>query len=70
MGYYKEYKIGDLLVSDVFKRTENVPFVFKVTNVDLDFHYVHYFYKGKTHTIHMAWVRKANIVDILFGWFF
>ena len=69
MGFNKNYKVGDILVSDIFKRTSNVPYIFKITKVDPDFSYVHYKHKGKTHTLHMAWVRKANLIDILFGWF-
>jgi len=64
----KKFAVGDILISDKFKRCKNVPYIFKTHKVDNDFGVVYYKYKGKENTIGTSYVRKANFLERIFGW--
>lgn len=64
----KKFAVGDVLVSDQFKKCENVPYVFRTHKVDENFGVVYYKYKGREDTIGYSYVRKANFLERIFGW--
>jgi hypothetical protein len=64
----KKFAVGDVLISDMFKNCENVPYIFKTHKVDNDFGVVYYRYKGREDTIGLSYVRKANFLERIFGW--
>lgn len=60
--------VGDVLVSDRLKNTENFPRIFKTHKVDNGFGVVYYKYKGVEDTIGVAYVRKAKFWERIFAW--
>lgn len=64
----EKFCVGDVLVSDRFKNTENFPRIFKTHKVDNDFGVVYYRYKGVEDTVGTAYVRKANFWERMFLW--
>lgn len=66
---FEEFRVGDILICDRFKDCLNVPYVFKTHKVDPEFGVVYYKYKGKEDTIGFSYVRKANFLEKVTGWF-
>ncbi len=60
--------VGDVLVSDRFKDSENFPCIFRTHKVDNDFGVVYYKYKGTEDTIGTSYVRRAKFLELIFLW--
>jgi hypothetical protein len=64
----KKFSKGDILVSDRFKNCSNVPFIFRTHRVDESYGVVYYKFNGIEDTIGYSYVRKANLLEKIFGW--
>lgn len=64
----EEIHVGDVLVSDRFKSSENFPYIFRTHKVDNEFGVVYYKYKGIEDTIGTTYVRKAKFWEKILLW--
>jgi hypothetical protein len=63
----RNFTIGDIVVSDIFKTEKGLPYTIKITNLDGDLNVVHFIHNGEESYIGTQSLRYATKFEKIFG---